>query len=368
MRHRGLDRRALTLFPLVLTMFCLVSGGPFGLEAAVGQSGAGMAILLIVAVPIFWAAPVAMMTAEFTAAIPVEGGYYAWTKRAFGNFWGFQCGWWTWLYSIADATLYPILFCDYLSDLLRLSTGTDPFVGRPLARAVIALAVIVVFTGLNVRGTRLVGRASILFGAVLTIPFLLMIAIGAWRAVVTPGSFGHEFIPAGSGLGAVFATGLYGVMWNYLGWDNLSTVAEEVDEPHRAFPRALLYTVPLVMLLYLLSVVFGLRFVPDLASWKEHNWPAIAASVGGPWLGIVTGFAALTSTAALFMTALLASSRIPFAMSEDRLLPKSLLAVHPQFKTPWFAVLLSGGFYVVLAVVSDSRSCSRSTSPSTVRR
>lgn len=347
--HSGLDRRALKLFPLVMTMFCLVSGGPFGLEPGIQRSGAGMGLLLLLVVPLVWALPVALMTAELTAAIPVEGGYYAWTKRAFGPFWGFQCGWWTWLYSIVDATLYPILFTEYLSALIKLSTGSDVLDRQPLLKWSIAFIVIAIFTALNIRGTKLVGRASVFLGFILASPFFVMIGIGLWRMSHEPGVVIHEFMPAGSSFGPVFASGLYVIMWNYLGWDNLSTVAEEVEQPQRSFPRALLLAVPIITGLYVFSVLIGVRFSPSLANWNDHSWPAIASAIGGPALGMIMGYAALASAVALFATALLAASRIPFAMAEDRFFPAKFLELHPKFKTPWIAILCCAAIYAVLA-------------------
>src|SRR6185436_1385404 len=101
--------RALMLWPLVMTFFLDVSGGPFGLESLM-QSGPGMAILLILITPFIWAAPAALMTAELASAIPTEGGYYVWVKRCMGPFWSFVCGWWTWVYSWVDVAIYPVLF------------------------------------------------------------------------------------------------------------------------------------------------------------------------------------------------------------------------------------------------------------------
>ena len=109
----------LTLWPLAMAIYFAVSGGPHGLEEVM-QSGPGMGLLLILVTPIIWALPAALMTAELASAIPAEGGYYVWTKRAMGPMVGFLCGWWTWLYSWVDASIYPVLFAGYVSSVLEM--------------------------------------------------------------------------------------------------------------------------------------------------------------------------------------------------------------------------------------------------------
>lgn len=128
----------LTLAPLVLVMFCCVSGGPYGLEPVM-RSGAGMGLLLILTIPIIWAVPVALMTAELTSALPVEGGYYVCTKRALGPFAGFLCGWWTWVYSWIDVAIYPVLFSAYLSAYLGSHWQFGGLAHKPLASWLLGL-------------------------------------------------------------------------------------------------------------------------------------------------------------------------------------------------------------------------------------
>src|SRR5712692_8103221 len=114
-------RRPVTLLPLVMAMFCAVSGGPYGLEKLIQSSGPGMALLLLVITPLIWSVPAALMAAELSSALPEEGGYYVWVKKALGPFWAFQAGWWSWTNSFVDVAIYPVLFVGYLSPLLHQS-------------------------------------------------------------------------------------------------------------------------------------------------------------------------------------------------------------------------------------------------------
>ncbi|HVL39692.1 MAG TPA: APC family permease [Fimbriimonadaceae bacterium] len=348
----GLKTGQLTLVPLVLTLFCLVSGGPHGLENATKEAGPGMALLLVLVLPLLWAWPVALMTAELTSAIPEEGGYYAWSKRALGKFWGFQCGWWTWLYSMADAAIYPVLFTSYTAAVLKMWTGSDLLASDTptgvLLRLLIAALMIGFFSWLNIRGIKLVGRASVFLGLFVMAPFAAMVLIAFVRGWPQPLPQIQHFVAPDTDTIGAFAAGMYIVMWNYLGWDTLSTVTEEVERPERTFPRALLITIPIVSLAYILPVLAGLRFFPDYQLWEEGAWPLIAQAIGGDWLGNWVSLAALASPIALFVTAVLGASRVPFVLAEDGYFPSPLLRTHPRFGTPHVSIIFCALIYLGL--------------------
>ena len=102
------------LFYLVFVMFSYTTGGPFGLEDMVTTSGPGITLLYLLLLPFFWCIPVSLVSAELTTAMPVEGGFYRWTRAAFGDFWGFLAGWWNWSASFLLGGAYAVLFADYL--------------------------------------------------------------------------------------------------------------------------------------------------------------------------------------------------------------------------------------------------------------
>src|ERR1700677_3162199 len=93
----------------------MVAGGPYGLEDLVRMSGYRNAIIILVITPILWSFPVTLMVSELSAALPEEGGYYVWVRRAMGPFWGFQEAWLSFAASIFDMAIYPVIFVLYLS-------------------------------------------------------------------------------------------------------------------------------------------------------------------------------------------------------------------------------------------------------------
>ncbi|HET7771027.1 MAG TPA: APC family permease [Chloroflexota bacterium] len=340
----ALKRRQIGLLSLVMVTFFIVSGGPFGLEELVSASGPGLALLLIVVTPLIWAVPSALAVAELSSMMPVEGGYYAWVKRALGPFWGFQEGWWSWLQSFVDMAIYPVLFASYLSALLE-RLGLEGLGDDPIARWLPALGVIWAFTLLNVLGARPVGLSSILFGAIVLAPFVVMSYLGLSQLAEAENVPWQPLVPADQPLLNAFGVGLFIVMWNYSGWDSPSTVGEEITRPARAIPLTLLITVPLITLVYLLPVLAGLVGTPDWTAWEEGSLPEIAAAVGGDWLGVWVAAVGMVSAAALFSGNLLSVSRLPFVMAADGYFPRALAGVSARYGTPVVSIVLCSAIY-----------------------
>ncbi|HLX38715.1 MAG TPA: amino acid permease, partial [Candidatus Binataceae bacterium] len=105
----GVAKRTLGLAPLVCVMYLVVSGGAYGLEDAVRMAGPRLTIALCLIVPLTLSLPTALMAAELTALMPVEGGFYFWVKEALGPFAGFAEAYMTLLYTAVDTAIYPVL-------------------------------------------------------------------------------------------------------------------------------------------------------------------------------------------------------------------------------------------------------------------
>jgi hypothetical protein len=341
----------LKLAPLVAAIYFCVSGGPHGLEPLM-QSGAGMGLLLILVTPLVWAIPTAFMTAELASAIPAEGGYYVWIKRALGDRWAAWAAWWMWLYSWVDVAIYPVLFASYVSALLSQLGWAQGFADNPLHKWLIGLVIIIPMTWLNLRGAKTVGKTSLILGGVLLLPFVVMVALGLPKVLANPAAVTQPFVPTGNTTQSALGAGLFVVMWNYLGWDSLSTVSAEVDRPWKNFPKAIFIALPLIVLSYLLPTLVGLAVVPELDRWEEGLWPEIGEAIGGKGLGIWIAITGMASAAGLFAATMLGATRIPLVLARDHLLPEVLTRTHPKFGTPVNAILVSACAYTLFSYSS----------------
>lgn len=335
--------RKLQLLGLVAVMYFCVSGGPFGLEGMVGPVGPGLALLLLIAIPVLYTVPEALLIGELASMLPAEGGYYVWVKRAFGSFWGFWNGWMSWAYSLVDMALYPVLFRQYLRFFYP---GLTPLEGWG-----VALVVIWVATGLNLRGTRTVGIASGWFVTLVVAPFAVLAFLAAVKWGGDPAAHLSltPFHAAGTTFLGALGVGISQGIWNYSGWDNASTIGDEIDASGSTYPRALARAVPLVAVVYLVAVIPTLA-VSDWHQWTDGAWPDIARSIVGGWLAQWIAVAGMVSAFALFNALLLAYSRIPLALARDGLLPAPLGRTDAR-ETPRAAVIVSAVVYSVCALI-----------------
>ncbi len=295
--------RAIGTLGLVFVLFFSTSGGPYTTETLIHSVGPGLGLLILALVPLGWSVPEALIVGELASMLPEEGGYYRWVDRAFGRFWAFQNGWLTWMYSLVDMAIYPVLFNQYLRYFIP---GLDPRV-----EWLISLAIIWGAAWINVRGSVNVSRTSIIAGCFVMLGFLALSIASAPQITHVPWQpFASEHA---RGLGGL-AVGISIALWNYIGWDNPSTVQGEVKDPSRTYPRALAIALPFVTLGYFVPLLTTLG-ASDWTTWSEGSWPQIAASSAGNagrWIAIWIGLGGMVSALALFNALLLGYSRISF--------------------------------------------------------
>ncbi len=325
----------LTLWPLVAATFFMVSGGTYGTEEIVHGAGYGHGILILLFLPLLWCLPTAFMIGELSSALPAEGGYYAWVRRGLGNFWGFQEAWLSLAASIFDMAIYPTLFVFYLKQM-------SPWFG-PSRHAVMAgLFVVVTCALLNVAGIRVVGIASLWLFFCLSAPFAVIVVMAPFKVAAFASASSNGSAEATS-LGLL--GGVLVAMWNYMGWDNASTIAQEVERPQRTYPRAMIAAVVLVSLTYVLPfLAVYLTGIPASAFAAEGSWATIAGLIGGKILGFVLRFliviGGMMSAFGMFNALVMSYSRLPLAMARDGMLPKVFAKASAKTQAPWVAILV----------------------------
>jgi amino acid transporter len=317
----------LTLWPLVIATFFMVSGGAYGTEDIVLGAGYGRAILILLLTPLLWSVPTAFMIGELSSALPEEGGYYAWVRHAMGNFWGFQEAWLSLAASVFDMAIYPTLFVLYLAQLM-------PSLGVGHRGQLVALAVVVVCAALNIAGIKVVATTSIWLFFLLSAPF----AIIAFIALFRHGALAHAVTKPTLSHVDIFG-GLLVAMWNYMGWDNASTIATEVDRPQRTYPRAIFAAILLVAVSYILPVAAVSITHLSPAAWETGSWAEIAGLLGGPFLRIWLVLGGMMSAFGMFNALVMSYSRLPYAMAQDGLIPKVFARVNRR-NIPWVSVVV----------------------------
>jgi amino acid transporter len=328
------------LLPLIGATYFMVAGGPYGLEDIIGDAGYGRALLLLLIIPLIWSLPTSLMVGELASALPQEGGYYCWVRRALGPFWGFQEAWLSLAASIFDMAIYPVIFVAYLSRIAPALTAGS-------RGTLWALAVVIVCALWNLRGAKAVGEGSVGMFVVLLAPFAVLVIAGVWK-----GFAGHAHVltllrapvAAPSLAAAVSVT-----LWNYMGWDNASTVAQEVEAPQRNYPRAMMISAALVALTYIVPLAaVALAGVPA-NRFTTGAWTDAARSIGGTGLfgtglAFAVVFGGMLNGAGMFNALMLSYARIPYALAQDGLLPRFLArttrASASRAPVPWASVLV----------------------------
>lgn len=328
----------LTVLPLIFLIFYEVSGGPIGTEESVQAGGPLLALLGFLLFPFVWSVPEALITAEMVTAYPENGGYVLWTSAAFGPFWGFLQGWWKWMSGVINNATYPILCLDYLQSIFPL---VEAGLGRVIG--------IFVFTGLltylNYRGLTIVGWSAVILGVVSLLPFVIMIGFAIPR--VEPARW------LGIDLSNVSWRQYLNILfWNLNFWDNASTLAGEVEDPERAFPRAILGAGVLVGLCYILPLVAGTgAFEVVRSEWEDGFFAILAMRLGGQWLQWWMELGATLSCVGLFAAQMSSSSFQVLGMADMGILP-AVLSSRSVYGTPFVGILLSACGALLLSFMS----------------
>jgi amino acid transporter len=339
LRNEGLKRVRMRLITAVVFVFTLTCSGSFGMEDVVSSSGPGLTLLMILVLPLVWSVPLAFVSSELSAMIPEAGGLYRWIRRGMGEYWSFQAGWWWTLSLYVDSAVYVALALDYMQNQWGFGAAE---------RAAIGIAIVAVFTFINIRGLDLTGWALIVIQVIVLVPLLIFTVYGLFKGA------GNSFSPViapGESLLTSLNLGLAIMMWMYSGWESIGTLAGEIEEPQRVIPRALLITTPIVIFVYFVTVWASIRIArvdgPDnwMNMWTGGggvDFVQAAKLVGGNVLLYLLLLSAIFSNIGLFAGYLATGARPAYQMARDRLFPRFIGKTHASWGTPWVSILIMG--------------------------
>jgi amino acid transporter len=350
--QRQLLRRELGLRDLILFNIAAVLG-PRWIAAAAHNGTSSVSLWMMAA--LFFFVPTALVIVELSTRYPHEGGVYAWTKEAFGDFHGFVAGWCYWIYTFF-----------YFPGLLLASVAMSVYIGGPdwakygenlpylltASLVLLGIAVVLNIVGLNV------GKWLQNAGGVSTyIPLLILVLVAY---LVT-----RERGPAT----AITSENIWPVWdWNtvnfwsqiafaFTGLELASAMSEEVKNPQRTFPRAIFISGALIAVIYIVGTISVLLLL-DPKQVNIHNGVFQAITMGSTilgitWLGVIAATLVTVGNAGGVGATVAGVSRVPFVAGVDRYLPPAFGKLHPRWRTPYVAILVQALIAAVILVLSQ---------------
>lgn len=345
--HRALDLKDLVL----LNIACIVSMTSL---AQVAQFGFGSIALYLLAILLFLI-PSGLAVSELNARMPEEGGFYLWTRRAFGDVHGYVAAWTYWISNIVwlpTVTVLTAIAFLYVggNDLLALSDS-------PLYVGLVSLVLLWLVTLLNVVGMERAKWIQNIGGIGTWVSIGLLVVLGALfvsqHGSIHPFSVGR-LIPDLTDLGILpyFAIAAFA----FGGLELAPVMAGEVKDPARNIPRAILLASISVGLIYILGTLMLIMTVPEgqvgIIEGIPQAFLAMADGLSMPVIGSIGGLLVAIATMGLFGSWMTGTARVPFVIGLDHYLPDAFAKVHPKWGSPYVSVLMQGVVITVLVLAS----------------
>ncbi|HZA07057.1 MAG TPA: amino acid permease, partial [Nitrososphaeraceae archaeon] len=352
--------RSLGLLDIIMVGIAAMIGGAIFVLTGPAIGLAGSSVILAFIINAIITLFTAMGYAELGSAMPEAGGGYLWVREGLPRPNAFISGWMAWLAHIIAGSLYAVGFGSFFASLLHMTniiTINNLFGFIPLDK-IIAVASILAFLFVNVKGTSETGKAGTIVTMVQLAAIIVVIIGGLWtmsNKPYWPNNF-KDFMPMGIG-GLVSAMGLTFIAFE--GYEVIVQTGEEVKDPKRNIPRAIFISLALVVTMYCI-----VAFVSVGAITPPNNTPpwsfighygdlgiSKAAELFMPYGAFIVVVGGIVSTLAALNATTFSSARVAFAMGRHYNLPHILSAIHPKFKTPYVSIILSS---IIMAIMAYS--------------
>jgi amino acid transporter/nucleotide-binding universal stress UspA family protein len=349
--------RDLGLFTITMVGVGAMIGAGIFVLTGIAAGTAGPGLILAFAANGVVTLLTALAYAELGSAIPEAGGGYLWVKEGLPGPNAFLAGWMSWFAHAVAGSLYALGFGSYLGLVFReLGWTLFGLHGGQLEKP-FAVVIALLFVAINFKGVSETGLAGNVVTVAKVLILLLFIGSGLWAMLHAPRSWGnfHPFTPRGLG-GVVEAMGLTYVAFE--GYEIIAQAGEEVKNPKRNIPRAVLWSLAIVIPIYLLvgiTAVGATRTGSPMPTWQwlgQHKELGLAEAARqfmplGTSLLLLGG---LLSTMSALNATTFSSTRVSFAMGRDRNLPDFFSKVHERTRTPYLALVASGALILFMAL------------------
>jgi len=339
-----------TLSSLDLTLLgigCIIGTGIFVLTGVAAAKHAGPAIILSFVLSGMACAFAALCYAEFAAMIPVAGSAYTYAYATLGELFAWIIGWDLILEYAVGAIAVSIGWSGYFVNLLNnigSTFGCPELIPKALATCpqdggiinLPAVLIVLVMTWLLIMGIKESANVNSVIVAIKVVVVLFFIVVGLF--FIKPGNW-QPFIPFG--WQGIFA-GAAVVFFAYIGFDAVSTTAEEAKNPQRDLPIGIIASLIICTVLYILvaAVMTGLISYPELN--VPHPMAKAFDAINLKWASGLVSIGAVAGITSVLLVLMMGQPRIFFAMCRDRLLPRRLAKVHPRYRTPYIATIITG--------------------------
>ncbi len=335
----SLKKQKMTTLGVVALIYSFVAAGAFGIEEAISASGPGLTLAMLLIFPFIWSFPLCEMVGELGSIFPNEGGIYAWGRAAFGEFWGWQVGWWSGASTWICQAQYTALVAGYAAKIIELT---------PSQEYMIKIAVVVIFTIINIIGLDWIEKLETVFNVAVAIAFAAVAIVGFLNWNYNPI---EPFFNPEEGLFSSVGEGIAIIIWMYCGYECMSNMAGEMENP-QIIPKAMRLSQPVVALTYVLPTLAALAAVGQWNAWSTEQgegmigYADVLIQYVGGWAGVLFTIVAIISNMGIFCSYIAHGSRAFFVMADDDMFPKALCKVDKR-GIPTVSIIILAVFTII---------------------
>ena len=332
-------QRKLSLFDVTNLVIGAIIGADIYVASSFGAGFLGPFSLVVWVVAGLIAIVIALCFAQCAMMLPKVGGPYAYARRAWGPFAGFIVGWSLWLAEWISLAVFPLAFTRYLMFFIP---NLDV-----ISQSLVKVVFVAFLAVTNIIGVRAAGRVNDVLTLLKLAPLVFFVIAGLTWIFINPTVALTNFSPFTPFGFAGFGSAVVLIFWAYAGFEISTIPAEDVEQPSKNIPRAVIIGILVVTVFYLTTnvILFAIRNYSQLAT---DTAPLAAASHGilssnaalALFGGLLVGVGALISVAGSDESGMIGTARLGYALSADGLFPKIFSRIHEKFKTPYASVII----------------------------